>query len=242
MTSPPAPAAPGRQLKQAGLVVMVLGVLFAGLAAIPVVAAFRTAVQGLNSPIHTAPFTDSVSLRQGKYLLLESVTSIRVVPDAVQVIDSAGNQVTGVRQSSGDNWIDRGGTRFVDVVEFSTSHSGRYLIMVADPPDAQLIVGRDPVDVLAGVAGWFGIGAAGVLLVLVGFVLLLVGISRKPGPVPVYYGQSQYGQSQYGWPPHQPSRPGYGQPPVPPLPPPGWYPDPGRPAAWRYWDGYRWQP
>jgi protease PrsW len=26
----------------------------------------------------------------------------------------------------------------------------------------------------------------------------------------------------------------------PSLPPPGWYPDPHLPAAWRWWDGYRW--
>lgn len=221
MSSPSAPAARGRRLRQVSVLLMVLGVLLAGIAVTPIVPAFTAIVGGLTGPVYTAPFTDSVSLRRGKYLILESVdSSAPVVPDAVQVIDSAGNRLTGVRTSSGNDTISRGRTQFVDVVEFTTSHRGRYLITVVEPPNARLIVSRDPGDAFTEVAGWITIGAGGLLVALLGLVLLLVAISRKP----------------------QPAVARYGRPPVPQLPPPGWYPDPGRPTGWRYWDGYRWQP
>lgn len=239
---PPAPA--GRRLKLAGVLGLVLGVLCVAIAAVPIVHTFsNTFVDELRSPVYTAPFARTVSLERGKYLLLESdQSSTQVLPDAVEVIDADGSSSVDVLQSSGNNTVSRDNERFVDVLEFTTGHAGRYRIEVVEPPDARLIVGRDPADAFTGVARWFLVGGGGLLLVVLGFVLLLVGFSRdRPArrpPVLVYYGQPQYAG---GGPPY--AGPYHGnQPAGPSVPPPGWYPDPAQAGGWRYWDGYHWRP
>jgi len=225
MSSPPVPQRPGRRLKLVGMLLMVLGVAIAALAAAPIVRTLSDSfVDALTGPVYTAPFDEFVQLDRGKYLLLESETSsAQVSPDSVRVADLAGGTLSSLRQSSGNNTVDRDGERFVDVIEFTAAHSGRYRIDVIYPPQARLIVGRDPVDAFGSVANWFAVGGIGAVTLLLGFTLLLLGFSRgRPAaraPVLVYYGQ-------------QPWAP----------PPPGWYPDPQRPGGWRYWDGYRWQP
>jgi hypothetical protein len=220
MSSPPAPAA-GRRLKQAAVLIMVLGAICAGVAAVPIVPAFTsTVVDDLSSPVYTAPFDASITLKAGTYQLLESEDGSSLVsPAEVRVVDPTGATLTNVRRSAGNYRVSRGSEQFVDVLRFTTSRPGGYQIYVAFPPNARLIIGRDPGDAFDRVAGWFALGGIGLLAVVLGFVLLLVGFSRKPRPTLVYFGQ-----------------------PAPQLPPPGWYPDPGRPQAWRYWDGYRWQP
>jgi hypothetical protein len=173
--------------------------------------------------VQTTPFRQVVELHKGKYQLLESTNSSRQVsPQAVRLIDSSGVGVSGIRQSSGNDTVDRDGEQFVDVVAMTVPHAGYYQLVVADFSQARMIIGRDPVDAFRSVGGWLLTAGAGALLFVLGFVVLLVGFSRnRPGrgrPVLVYFGQ-QPGTS-----------------------PPGWYPDPYRPGGWRYWDGYRWQP
>jgi len=244
MSSTPPPA--GRGLKRAGVLTILLGLLCVALAATPVVHAFSsTFVDELRSPVYTAPFDRMVTLNRGKYLLLESEGSTaQVAPDEVRVLDVGGATPVDARQSGGNYTVSRNNERFVDVLEFTTSHSGRYLIEVIEPPDARLIVGRDPADAFAGIAQWFLVGGAGLLLVLLGFVLLLVGFSRgRPAgrpPVLVHYGQPYQGQPYQGQ-PYQ-GQPYQGQQPPHWLPPPGWYPDPQQAGGWRYWDGDRWRP
>jgi hypothetical protein len=224
MTTVPAAHASGRRLKLSGVLVMVLGLVLAGVSAAPIVRAFSNAfVTEFTTPVHTTPFRQVVELRKGKYLLLESTHSSRQVsPQAVRLIDSSGAAVTGIRQSGGGNRVDRDGEEFVDVVAMTVPHPGYYQLVVADFSQARMIVGRDPVDALASVGSWLLAAGAGALLFMLGFVLLLIGFGRnRPGhgrPVLVYFGQ----------------QPGFS--------PPGWYPDPHRPGGWRYWDGYRWQP
>lgn len=235
MSSTPPPAPTGRGLKRAGVLVILLGLFCVALAATPIVRVFSsTFVDEVRSPVYTAPFDRMVTLNRGKYLLLESEgSSAELAPGAVRVLDVGDATPVDVRQSSGNYTVSRNNERFVDVLEFTTDHSGRYLIEVIEPPDARLIVGRDPADAFAGIARWFGVGGTGLLLVLLGFVLLLVGFSRgRPArrpPVLVYYGQPYQGQPYQGQPPHW-------------LPPPGWYPDPQQAGGWRYWDGDRWRP
>jgi hypothetical protein len=222
MNSPPVPAAPGRRLRRAGVLAMVLGALCAVVAAVPIVPAFfGTVLDDLSSPVYTAPFDASVTLKAGTYQLLESEDGSALVgPGEVRVVDPTGTGLTSVRRSSGSYRIARGSEQFVDVVQFTASRAGNYQIYVAFPPNARMIIGRDPGDAFGRVAGWFVFGGIGLLVTVLGFVVLLIGLSRKPRPILGYYGQPA---------PQQ-------------LPPPGWYPDPGRPTAWRYWDGYRWQP
>ncbi|HEU5269641.1 MAG TPA: hypothetical protein VFU36_06920 [Jatrophihabitans sp.] len=244
MSSMPPPAPAGRRLKLAGVLALVLGALCVAIAAVPIVHTFsNTFVDELRSPVYTAPFARTVSLDRGKYLLLESEqSSAQVLPDAVEVIDADGSALGGVQQSGGNNTVNRDNERFVDVLEFTTGHAGRYRIEVVGPSDARLLVGRDPADAFTRVARWFEVGGAGLLLMVLGFVLLLVGSSRsRPAsraPVLVYYGQPQYagGRPPYPGPYHG------NQPAGPAAPPPGWYPDPAQTGGWRYWDGYHWRP
>lgn len=225
MSSPPAPARHGRRLKQAGVLAMVLGLLIAGAAAVPIGRAFSQAfIDELTGPVYTAPFDQFVTLDAGEYLLYESEESNeQVSPDAVRVADPTGSPLTDVRQSNGNDTLDRDGERFVDVVKFTAERSGRYRIGVISPPQARLLVGRDPVDAFNSVSQWFLTCSIGLLLMVLGFVLLLLGFSRagpsRRQPVLVYFGQQPWA-----------------------APPSGWYPDPQRPGGWRYWDGYRWQP
>jgi hypothetical protein len=215
----------GRRLALPGALIMVFGVAIAATAAVPIVRAFSGAfLDAQTSPVYTAPFDEFVQLRQGKYLLLQSDGgSAPVRPDAVRVNDIAGAAATDVRRSTGHNEVDRDSERFLDVIEFTTPHAGRYRVDVIYPPQARLIVSQDPVDTLRGVAGWFAVGGVGGLILVFGFVLLLIGLfrGRQAARAPVLVS--------------------FGPPPGPP-PPPGWYPDRQRPGGWRYWDGYRWQP
>jgi len=235
MSSPPAPAAPGRRLKLVGVLLMVLGAVCAASAAVPIVPAFSgTVLDALSSPVYTAPFDATVTLKPGSYQLLESEDGSSLVgPAEVRVLDPTGTALTSVRRSSGAYRITRGGEQFVDVLRFTASRAGSYQIYVAFPPNARMIIGRDPGDAFGRVAGWFALGGIGLLVVLLGFILLLIGFgggrSSRRRPVLVYYGQPQ----------PYPSQPMYGRP---PLPAPGWYPDPAGSGGWRYWDGYRWQP
>jgi hypothetical protein len=223
MTSVPAPRPSERRLKLLGVLVMVLGLVLVAGSATPIVRAFGSAVVSeFTTPVQTTPFRQVVELRKGKYLLLESTSSIRQVsPQAVRLIDSSGIGVTGIRQSSGNYTVARNGEEFVDVVAMTVPHAGYYQLVVADVSQARMIMGRDPADAFRSVGRWLLAAGAGALFFLLGLALLLVGFNRgRPGrgqPVLVYFGQ-------------QPSAS------------PGWYPDPYRPGGWRYWDGYRWQP
>ncbi|MFL6160729.1 MAG: DUF2510 domain-containing protein [Jatrophihabitantaceae bacterium] len=221
----PAQRPSGRRLKLGGFGLMVLGVLAIVAAGVPIVHAFSsTVVDELSSPVYTAPFDTPVTLKRGKYLLMESQDgSAQLHPAELRVVDSTGTVLTDVRQSSGSYSMTRNGERFVGEVEFTASQTGRYQIYVAFPPNARLMLARDPVDAFARVGPWFALGGGGALLGLLGFVLLLLGFgqnrSQRRPPVLVYYGQQTPASSA-----------------------PGWYPDPHRPGGWRYWDGYRWQP
>jgi hypothetical protein len=231
MNSAPTPKRQGRRLALLGALIMVLGVVIAATAAVPIVRAFsHSFIDEQTSPVYTAPLDEFVQLRQGKYLLLESQdASAQVSPDAVQVNDITGAAVTDVRQSAGHEMVERNGERFVDVIEFTAPQAGRYRVDVISPPQARLIIGQDPADILRGVFGWVGVGGVGGLILVLGVVLLLIGLFRgRPAgraQVLVYFGQPPLPFAQPSWPP-----------------PPGWYPDPRRPGGWRYWDGYRWQP
>jgi hypothetical protein len=224
VTTVPAPHRPGRLLKLLGALLMVLAVVLAATAAVPIVRAFNSAIlAGLTAPVQTTPFRQVVELRKGKYLLFESTNSAQQVsPQAILLIDSRGVRVTGIRRSSGNDMVDRDGEQFVDVVAMTVPHAGYYQLTVSDSSRARMIVSRDPVDAFGSIGGWLLTAGLGALVFVLGFVLLLVGFSRnRPGrgqPVLVYFGQQ------------------------PASSPPGWYPDPNRPGSWRYWDGYRWQP
>lgn len=225
MSSPPAPNRQARRLKQAGVLALVIGLLIAGASAVPIGRVFSQAIiDDVSNPIYTAPFDELVTLDAGGYLLYESEeANEEVSPDAVRVLDPTGSPVADVRRSNGNNTVVRGSEQFVDVVQFTAPRSGRYRIDVIYPPQARLLVARDPVDAVTRAARWFTAGGIGLLVAVLGFVLLLVGFSRnrpsRRAPVLVHFGQQPWA-----------------------APPPGWYPDPQRPGGWRYWDGYRWQP
>ncbi len=227
MSSPPAPNRQPRRLRLAAVLALVLGLVIAGVSAAPIVRAFSDSfIDTLNSPVYTAPFDQFVTLDAGVYLLYESEdANAEVRPDAVQVADPTGNPLSSIRRSGGNDTVDRGSERFVNVVRFTASRSGRYRIGVIDPPQARFLVGRDPGDAFARAAAWFAGVGIGAMLLLLGFILLILsfsgGRSSRRAPVLVYYGQQQ---QQWA------------------APPPGWYPDPQQSAGWRYWDGYRWQP
>ena len=226
MNSAPTPKRQGRRLTLLGALIMVLGVVIAATAAVPIVRAFSDCLRrradqpGVHGPVR------------------------RVRPAAPGQVPAAGiggcqrpgqpGRGTGDRhqpalprptsgRAPGTTRWSANSERFVDVIEFTTPHAGRYRVDVSYPPQARLIVSQDPADALGGVAGWFGVGGVGGLVLVLGLVLLLIGLFRgRPAGAVTGAGLLR---TAAAWPP-----------------PPGWYPDPQRPGGWRYWDGYRWQP
>ena len=163
-----------------------------------------------------------------------------------------------VSYTSKNETITRGSAEYTSSLEFDTpvarSVPAECSTDPSNPTTTTVIVARSIGDAIHGVLAWFGVGALGGLIMVVGLVMLIVGATRRGrakramygygpqqqwGPPPQQWGPPQ--QQQWGPPPQQWTPPAQSQqqqwppPPTeqPPPPPPQqqWPPPPTDPPA-----------
>lgn len=188
-------------------------------------------------PIHHAgdpAYTEH--LDHGTFELFEGVTSSGVTTPLQGPRGITGLQVTGadgtplpVDTNPANETLGRSGIEFQAIASFKTPAAGDYRIEVAGDAGEPFIIKSSFGDVARRAAGWLAMMGAGILIAITGVVMLITGIVRRRRAHRVAYAT--------GYPAGYPAA---AAPPVPSLPPAGWYPDPQQAGLNRYWDGARW--
>jgi hypothetical protein len=220
--------------RHVAVALMVLGVILA----IPaiVVGVVRTRGDLRIQAAQTTPAVIDVDLAAGRWEVFEwtgttkragagplsfSYSSVRPLDiDAgdVRVDDSLGQAVpvrSAFSSSSFQTYIT-GSRIYTGVATFSAVSAGTYAIEVLSPTTDQVIVAHPPLEGLRRSVGLILAAIAGVVLLVVGFVLMILDVDsrrkakRGPGP-----GSGQWGGGQWG-PPSGWGPPGWGPPPQPP--------------------------
>jgi hypothetical protein len=143
--------------------------------------------------------------------------------------------------------MNRGSSEYTSALEFDAPVRGDYHFLVnSDPANpTTVVVARSLNDAIHGVLAWFGVGALGGLIMVVGLVMLIVGATRRGrakralygygppqqwGPPPQQWGppqQQQWGPPPQQWtPPPQPQQQQWPPPPTEPPPPQQQWPPP----------------
>jgi hypothetical protein len=237
-----------------------LGIMGAGLviSIISVIVIVLPLLGSFTSPVYTVPGTYDVHLRDARYIVYQRTGTRqifgssdsgpveRISPGLVMVRAPDGTLVP-VTYTSKNETITRGSAEYTSSLEFDTPERGLYQVSVlpdpANPGTTTVIVARSITDALHGVLAWFGVGALGGLLMVVGLVMVIVGSTRRGrakravygygppqqwGPAPQQWGpppQQQWGPPPQQWTPPPPTAP-------PPQPqPPRWPPPPTDPPA-----------
>ena len=165
----------------------------------------------VNAPAVSAPGTTTLDLPTGGHVVYDCGVG-RPNYDVGVIGPNGQKLVVGTPLTS--ETIPRDGTTCVGVARFLVTSAGPHQVTIdgTDMRDRTVVVGRTAEALVGKVAPYFGLMSLGGLAAIVGFVLLLVGISRRKNAGP------------------HPSA----------TMPPGWHPDPTNPAMLRYWDGQRW--
>ena len=132
-------------------------------------------------------------------------------PTDVTVTSASGSEVVVNGPSGFDQTLTRGSSEYSGVAEFDIEDSGEYTVSVATP-GTQVIVAPSIVSGFRASLGWIALVGMSALLMLVGVTLLIIGLVRGSRSPAV----------------------------ASPAQAAGWYPDPQRQAAWRWYDGTRW--
>jgi len=172
------------------------------------------------------PGEQAKELDPGSYVVFARIGSTSVQetvgtpfrPNAITITGPDGSSVP-VRRLAGTQRLTLGTDVFAGVAGFDAPTGGRYVVRISEGSGTALVSGDIASTVIGGVGGIFGF-VIGIFLGFIGLALLIAGLVRRLV---------------------RPSAARVGAVPAPALmPPAGWYPDPGRPGAQRYWDGTTW--
>jgi hypothetical protein len=224
---------PGPRL-MTSLVVIAIGTVTA---VVSVVAIVIPLVGTFTSPSYAVPGDLYLHLHHARYTVYQhsgtrstfgstrsDPSTVRIDPSAVQVKASDGSTVA-VFADPNNETLTRGSDVYSGALQFNVPADGAYDVTFANSTSTTVVVARSLSDALHGALKWFGVGAVGGTVVITGFVLLIVGATRRGRAKRALYGG--WGTPPpWGWPPPPPPwGPG---PPPPPGPPPGpWVPPPG---------------
>jgi hypothetical protein len=126
----------------------------------------------------------------------------------------------------GNESISRGGDSFGAAAQFEAPTDGTYRISIDAPARTRVMVAPSFVDILLDTLPWLIFGGVAGIVALAGFVMLIVGTTRRQRVRRAAWLAS--------------GSPRSGAPTLPALPPPGWHPDPYGDHRYRWWDGNRW--
>ena len=225
-----APRPPGPRLLTS-FIVMGIGIVIGIVAVVAIAIPFAGS---LTSPTYIVPGDLNLHLHHARYTVYQHTETRSVfgsaTPDPGLVeLQPAWLSVTApdgttVPVSFDDNneTLTRGHNVYRGALTFDAPSSGTYLLRFTNPTRTTIIVSRSLLDALRGVWVWFGVGAFGGFLLVVGLVMLIVGVTRRGRAKRAMYGGWGPPPPQWGPPPQQ-----WGPPPTPGGPPPPWSPPPG---------------
>jgi hypothetical protein len=212
---------------------MLLGCFVGGVAAVMVVSPF---VDLYSTRTVVVPGRVDLDIGRGTYQVFAHQLGSdgpTLTASDLSVTSPAGSSIT-LSNVSGYS-IVRGGDTYDAIVEFYAPAKGHYTLDV-DPNagQASVFVARPIGDIARSVRWWALTFLAAGLVFGAGLIMLVVGIVRRHHVAPVVptaragsAAASPASQVWWSWPPGAPA-------------PAGWYPDPGQPHRWRWWDGATW--
>ncbi len=249
----PAPALKGPRLRTSVITVLAgLGLLAIAGGGVSVMLFHRIFVT-----TYTVPGSIRVHLHEGTWNVYElsggtdSYGPVNITHDNGISIDPSMVTVEGpagpVRVHVPDNEsISRGGDRFGAAVRFDAPTDGDYRITIDVPARTRVMIAPSFLDILLDTLPWLILGGVAGIVVLVGFVMLIVGTTRRQRLRKAAWlatgtalpGAYETGSGAVPAAPAAPAAPA--SRPAPALPPPGWHPDPYGVHRYRWWDGHRW--
>jgi hypothetical protein len=249
VTQSPYPAPPVRSRPPGprlltSFIVMGVGIVLGIAAVVAIVITFASA---FTSPVYEAPGAYRIHLHDAKYTVYQHTETrsvfgsvqrdsplVRILP-AYLTLTAPDGSLVPVTLTSDNETLTRNHDVYQGTLVFHAPVNGDYLMRFNNPSPTTVIVSRSIIDRLRGVWPWFGVGALGGLLFIVGLVLLIVGATRRGRAKRAMYAGWGGPPGQWGPPPAQwgpPPQPQWGPPaqqwapPPPPAPPPGTPPPP----------------
>jgi hypothetical protein len=254
MTQAPVPAMPVQPRRPGPGLGMSLVVMGVGLviSIISVVVIVVPVFSSFTSPVCTVPGPCEVHLRDARYIVYQRTGTraifgssqsgpVERISPALVTVRAPDGSLVPVTYTSKNETITRGSAEYTSSLEFDAPTRGLYQLSVlrdpANPTTTTVIVARSITDALHGVLAWFGVGALGGLIMVVGLVMLIVGATRRGRAKRAQYGYGppqQWGPSPQQWGPPQQQQ--WGPPPQRWTPPPQqqqqWTPPPQQQQQW----------